>query len=258
MTNATLNFKTAPAHQVLAAAGKKILRPGGRAATEQLFEWANFQPGETVLELASSFGYSAIALAKRFGVRVVGVEKNPESVARAQDNIRAAGLEGQVDIIECDIFHLETISGQFDYVFAEAILSMQSPAGKTNILQGIRNKLKPGGKFLSHELLVCDHEEEVHRTLSQVIRMNATPLSVENWSKACETARLNVQQYQTGAMGLLNPVQLVRDEGVLDTARIVWNVLTKAPIRDRILHMRHAFKQHQQDLGYISLCAIAD
>lgn len=258
MTNATLNFKTAPAHQVLAAAGKKILRPGGRAATEQLFEWANFQPGETVLELASSFGYSALALAKRFGVRVVGVEKNPDSVARAQDNIRAAGLEGQVDIIEGDIFHLETIPGQFDYVLAEAIVSMQSPAGKAKILQGIRNKLKPGGKFLSHELFVRNHEEEVHRTLSQVIRMNVTPLSTENWSQACENAALQIQQYQIGAMGLLNPVQMIQDEGVVDTARIVWNVLTKAPIRERVLQMHHAFKQHQQDLGYIALCAVAD
>ncbi len=59
MTNATLNFQIALGHQVLAA-GKKYLRPGGRSATEQLFGWANFQPGETVLELASSFGYSAI------------------------------------------------------------------------------------------------------------------------------------------------------------------------------------------------------
>ena len=59
MTNATLNFQTASGHQILAAAGKKYLRPGGRIATEQLFQWANFQPGETVLELASGFGYSA-------------------------------------------------------------------------------------------------------------------------------------------------------------------------------------------------------
>lgn len=258
MTNAILNFRTAAGHQVLAAAGKKILRPGGRAATEQLFQWANFQAGETVLELASSFGYSAITLAKRFGVRVVGIEKNPDSVPRARDNIRAAGLEGQVDIIEGDIFHLEMIPGQFDYVFAEAILSMQSPVGKAKILQGIHHKLKPGGKFLSHELFIHNHEPEIHHTLSQVIRMNVTPLSVENWSKACETAGLNVQQYQTGAMGLLNPIQILRDEGVVDTARIVWNVLTKAPIRDRVLQMRHAFKQHQQDLGYITLCAVAD
>ena len=42
----TLNFDTAPGHQVLAVAGKTILCPGGKAATEILFTWANFQPGE--------------------------------------------------------------------------------------------------------------------------------------------------------------------------------------------------------------------
>lgn len=62
MTVTPLNLKTASGHQVLAAAGKKILRPGGRKATEILFTWVNFQPGETVLELAASFGYSAIAI----------------------------------------------------------------------------------------------------------------------------------------------------------------------------------------------------
>ena len=54
MTQTKLNFETAPGHQLLAAAGKKKLRPGGRVATEQLFQWADFQPGETLLELACS------------------------------------------------------------------------------------------------------------------------------------------------------------------------------------------------------------
>jgi len=180
MTNATLNFQTASGHQVLAAVGKKYLRPGGRTATEQLFQWANFQPGETVLELASSFGYSAIALAQHYGVKVVGVEKNPDSVARARVNIRAAGLENQIEIIEGDIFHLEAILGQFDYVLAEAILTMQSPPGKAKILAGIHNKLKPGGKFLSHELLARDKEEQIRTELAQVIRVNSTPLSEAN------------------------------------------------------------------------------
>jgi hypothetical protein len=47
MTQTALNLATAPSHVVLEAAGKTVLRPGGRAATEQLFEWANFKPGET-------------------------------------------------------------------------------------------------------------------------------------------------------------------------------------------------------------------
>lgn len=37
MTQTALNLITAPVHVVLAAAGKTVLRPGGRAATEQLF-----------------------------------------------------------------------------------------------------------------------------------------------------------------------------------------------------------------------------
>jgi len=94
---------------VLAAAGKRFFATGGRAATEQLFQWADFQPGETVLELAASFGISAIALAKRFGVRVVGVERNPDSVAcaRANPGGRSGGPSRGA---RGDIFNLETIS----------------------------------------------------------------------------------------------------------------------------------------------------
>jgi cyclopropane fatty-acyl-phospholipid synthase-like methyltransferase len=255
MTNATLNLKTAPGHEVLAAAGKKMLRPGGKIATEMLFEWADFQPGETVLELAASFGYSSIALAERFGVKVVGVEKNPDSVARARANIAAAGLTDRVEIVEGDIFHLDRIPEQFDYVLAEAILTMQSVSGKAKIISGICDRLKPGGKFLSHELLARSQEAEIHQALSEVIRVNSTPLSESNWIAVCQNAGLQVEKHQTGVMGLLNGWRMIQDEGFVDTVRIFWNILSKSQIRDRVLAMRRVFQHYQQDLGYIILCA---
>lgn len=255
MTNATLNLQTATGHQVLAAAGKKYLRPGGRSATEQLFAWANFQPGDTVLELASSFGYSAIALAQRYQVRVVGIEKNPDSVARARANVAAAGLTDQITFIEGDIFHLEQLSEQFDYVLAEAILSMQSAAGKAKILVGVCDRLKPGGKLLSHELLAQHHEAEIHRDLAQIIRSNTTPLSTQNWIAAIATAGLSVQQHRTGSMALLNLRCMIKDEGLLSTLRILWNVATQTPMRQRVLAMRQVFQKYRQDLGYIVLCS---
>ena len=255
MAPTTINLPTAPGHQVLAAAGKKILRPGGKAATEQLFVWANFQPGETVLELASSFGYSAIALAKRFGVRVVGVEKNPDSVARARANIEAAGLADRIQIIEGDIFQLDAIPGEFDYVLAEAILSMQSGSGKAKILNSIQRRLKPGGRFLSHELLAKNREAEIHQALSQEIKMNTTPLSAANWIATLAADGLQVQQHQTGGMALLNLRAMIQDEGVLGTAKILWNISTKPQIRLRVLQMRRIFQKYDQDLGYIVLVA---
>ena len=255
MTNTALNFKTAPGHEVLAAAGKRMLRPGGKLATKQLFEWADFQPGETVLELAASFGYSSIALAKRFGVKVVGVEKNPESVARARANVAAAGLSDRVEFVEGDIFHLDRLSQQFDWVLAEAILTMQSPSGKAKIVSGICDRLKPGGKFLSHELLVKNRESEIHKALSEAIRVNSTPLSESGWIAVCQNAGLQVEKCQTGAMGLLNLRRMLQDEGFVGTVRILWNILSRSQIRDRILAMRRVFQHYQQDLGYILISA---
>ncbi|MBE9162240.1 cyclopropane-fatty-acyl-phospholipid synthase family protein [Tychonema sp. LEGE 06208] len=255
MTDTTLNFKTAPGHVVLAAAGKTMLRPGGKAATEMLLELADFKPGDTVLELAASFGYSSIALAERFGVKVVGVEKNPDSVARARANVAAAGLSDRVEIIEGDILHLDRITQEFDWVLAEAILTMQSPSGKAKILSGIGDRLKPGGKFLSHELLAKNRESEIHKALSEVIRVNSTPLSESGWITLCQNAGLQVEKYQTGGMGLLNLRRMLNDEGFVGTVRIVWNVLSRSQIRDRILAMRRVFQKYQQDLGYIIICA---
>ncbi len=257
MTQTKLNFETASGHQLLAAAGKKTLRPGGRVATEQLFQWANFRSGETVLELASSFGDSAISLAQRYNVRVVGIEKNSDSVARARANVAAAGLGDRIQIIEGDIFHLDRLTEQFDYVLAEAILTMQSPSGKAKILASIHDRLKPGGKFLSHELAAQNREAEIHHALAEAIRVNATPSSEANWIAAYEAAGLTVQHHHLGSMNLLNPRQILQDEGAIGTARILWNVLTQTPLRKRVLAMRRVFQKYQQDLGYIVLCAVA-
>jgi cyclopropane fatty-acyl-phospholipid synthase-like methyltransferase len=258
ITQPILNLKTAPSHVVLAAAGKTVLRPGGRAATELLFRWANFQPGETVLELASGLGNSAIALAKRCGVQVVGIEKDPSRVAIAQANARSAGMEQQIQFIQGDIFQLEAISDSFDYVLAEAILTMQSPAGKAKILSGVHDRLKVGGKFLSHELFVRDHLASLQQDLTRATRVNASPLPEPDWITVFNQAALTVTQQQTGAMKLLDPAQVLQDEGLARTIRIAWTVLTQPIIRDRILMMRRVLTQHQKDLGYIALCAVRE
>jgi cyclopropane fatty-acyl-phospholipid synthase-like methyltransferase len=255
MSQLTLNFETATVHQVLAAAGKRMLRPGGRSASEQLFQWAGFQANETVLELASSFGDSAIALAQRYQVRVVGIEKNPDSVARARANIAAAGLSDRIEIIEWDIFLLNDLTEKFDYVLAEAILTMQPPSGKANILASLRDHLKPGGKFLSHELVAQHRGSEIHHVLAETIHANSTPLSEANWIAACEAVGFTVQHHQVGAMGLLNPWQMLHDEGAIATVRFLWNVFTQPPLRKRVLAMRHVLQHYQEDLGYIILSA---
>ena len=92
-----------------------------------------------------------------------------------------AGLTDQVEIIEGDIFHLKRVKEQFDYVLAEAILTMQSAAGKAKILAGISDRLKPNGQFLSHELRIGDADVKIiYRDLSTTIRVNAVPFPAED------------------------------------------------------------------------------
>ncbi len=251
-----LDLKNAPGHQVLAAAGKKALRPGGFGATERLFKFAEFRRGETVLELASGLGYTAIRLAKRYGVHVTGIEKNPDNIARARANVSAAGLASQVEILEGDIFHLDQIDKKFDYVLAEAILTMQSDAGKPRILSEIYNCLKPGGKFLSHELRVeGSNADIIRKELSSVIRVNANPLSTDGWLSTVQQANLTVVDYDTGPLTLLNPVAIATEEGLPTLLTIIWNVLTRPVIRQRISAMRQIFSRYRNNLGYMVLVA---
>jgi ubiquinone/menaquinone biosynthesis C-methylase UbiE len=250
-----IDFETAPSYQILAAAGKKVLRPGGRSATRQLFRWANFQPGEKVLELAASFGESAITIARQYGVKVVGLERNPDSVALAKANIAAAGLSDQIEIIEGNVLQLDHLTEKFDYVLAEAILTMQSASGKAKILEDIKDRLKPGGKFLSHELMARSREAEIHEVLSATIRANSTPLSEAHWIATYKDAGLIVQQDRIGAMKLLNPWQMLQDEGTKAMLRFFWNFCTQVLLRRQVLAMLHVFHQYREDLGYIIMTA---
>jgi cyclopropane fatty-acyl-phospholipid synthase-like methyltransferase len=256
MTQATLQFETASGYELLSAAGKTVLRPGGRKATEQLLDWANFTPGETVLELASGVGTSAIALAKQYNVTVTGIEKNPTHVAIAQARVKAAGLEGQVWIRQGDIFTLESITRQFDYVLAEAILTMQSPMGKAKILQAVSDRLKPGGKFLSHEVAVHHRETELHHVLSEIVRVNVTPLSPSGWITTLKDAGLKVDHQHVGRMHLLNPTAVIEDEGWANALWMGLNIALRPKMRSRIVAMYQTFQHHQHDLNYIILVSM--
>lgn len=247
-----IDIDTLPGHEVLALAGKKVLRPGGLTATRRLFKWAKFEQGRTLLELASSFGLNLKTLAVNYGLKVTGIDNSKASVARATQK-----LQGQphITIVHGDILELNALKDQYDYILAEAIVTMQAGPRKAKILANAYRRLKPGGKLLMHELVFTKDTEQMHRELSKVILVNANALTEQGWRAELEQAGFVVEQCEIGPMSLLTPAGLLRDEGLTGIAKIVGSVIINAKIRKRVLAMRAFFSSHQDKLAHITLCA---
>jgi cyclopropane fatty-acyl-phospholipid synthase-like methyltransferase len=78
----------------LAVIGKKVIHPGGRRSTEELFRLAGLKAGQHVLDVGAGVGTTAIEIARRFGCRVTAIDIDPVMLSRAQANVQAAGVEG--------------------------------------------------------------------------------------------------------------------------------------------------------------------
>ena len=76
-----------------------------------------------ILEVGALYGYSAILMAKNSppGVEIVSVEKNPEHVRIAKENIKRANMERSIRVVEGDgRTELGKLTGGFDLVFLDA------------------------------------------------------------------------------------------------------------------------------------------
>lgn len=75
---------------------------------------------QTVLELGSAIGYSAINMAlldKQ--IKVKTIERDTERYVQAIENVERLNLQNQIEIINDDIFNIE-LSQKFDLIFIDA------------------------------------------------------------------------------------------------------------------------------------------
>ena len=89
-----------------------------------LFALATSQAGIEVLEVGGSRGYSSIWLAagaRLLGGRVVSLEQDPVKCEAWRANVRDAGLDEWIDLVEDDAFEtLRETQDLFDLVFLDA------------------------------------------------------------------------------------------------------------------------------------------
>lgn len=239
-------------HWLLAKLGKRVLRPGGRKLTTWMVEAAN-PTGKRVVELAPGLGLTAAEVLERHPQSYVGVDEDAHAVESTQ---RAVGSRGTVVTAKAHETGLDT--GSADLIIGEAMLTMQGNRGKEAIIAEAWRVLSPGGTYAIHELALTPDDvdestaDELRKALARSIRVNARPLTVAEWTALFESQGFEVVAARTAPMGLLDPKQLLADEGPR-VARIMVNLLRNPDARARVLDMRRTFTKYRDHLAAVSL-----
>ena len=118
--------------------------------TERFFRSASIGPGQRVLDLGSGVGDVAMLAAKLVGPsgEVVGVERDPGSIARARARVAEAGLRN-VTFTQSDVSQIPS-SEPFNAVVGRFILMFHPDP--LAVLRSLTPLVRPGGVVAFHDL----------------------------------------------------------------------------------------------------------
>jgi ubiquinone/menaquinone biosynthesis C-methylase UbiE len=134
----------------MAVIGKRVIHPGGRAATEQLLERAAISADTEVLDVGCGVATTPITVAERFGADVTAVDIEPLMLQRAHEAVEAAHVADRVQVRQGDILALDFPDDAFDVVIAEAVTMFVDRARAARELIRV---CRPGGRVLATEFM---------------------------------------------------------------------------------------------------------
>lgn len=151
----------------------------------KMLEVAGVKKGDVVYDLGCGDGRIVVMAAKKYGVKAVGYDINPERIKEARANVKANNVGHLVRIEQKDIFTLD-LSG------ASVITLYLLPRLNVKLIPQLE-KLKPGSRIVSHDfdmegvtpdkvIHYTSKEDQTHHT----IYLWTTPLKKEKKAKAAE------------------------------------------------------------------------
>lgn len=129
------------------------------------------QKPKRILEVGCAIGYSSILFASTLGadVEIITVERNEKMIEKAKENIKLAGLENNITILEGDAEEkLKEVDGEFDMIFLDAA------KGQYQLFYDmVIDKLKVDGLLISDNILykgMVAHDDFVIRRKKTIVK----------------------------------------------------------------------------------------
>jgi hypothetical protein len=191
-------------------AGKDVIWvPTPDDVVDRMLTMAQVTAQDFVMDLGAGDGKIAIAAAKKFGARAVGIEYNADRATHANANAAAAGVagngQGKAMIRQADIF-------QTDFSQATVVTLYLLPALNMKLRPQLL-AMRPGTRVVSHSFTMEDWEaDEVSSVDGRRAYFWVVPANVVgNWTLEAANQRLDVALEQTfqkinGTVGLA-PIQ---------------------------------------------------
>ncbi len=134
-------------------AGKDVIWvPTPDEVVDRMLRMAQVTPKDYVVDLGAGNGKIAIAAAKNFGARSLGIEYNPDMAKHAQENVVKAGVAARAKVVQGDIF-------QSDFSSA-TVVTMYLLPGLNLKLRPQLLSMKPGTRVVSHSFTMDDWEAD--------------------------------------------------------------------------------------------------
>jgi SAM-dependent methyltransferase len=233
----------------MAVIGKRVIHPGGRAATEQLLRRAAISADAKVLDIGCGVGTTAITVAERFGAGVTAVDIEPLMLQRAQKAVQAADANERVHVRQGDILALDFPDDVFDIVIAEAVTMF---VDRSRAARELIRVCRPGGRVLATEFMWRrpPSEEAREAFLGQVcpgLRFD----TAEDWLRIYTEAGLSSVEIDEGPFEMMSPKGFVQDEGVGRSLSVMGRVMTRPAYLKKMIWLMPRMRRAVPYLGYI-------
>jgi len=120
-----------------------IYVPTPQPIVDKMLEMAEVKKGDVVYDLGCGDGRIVVTAAKKYGVKAIGFDIDPQRVREALENVRSNKVEHLVTIKQEDIFKL-------DLREASVVTLYLLPDLNVRLMPQLA-KLKPGSRIVSHD-----------------------------------------------------------------------------------------------------------
>ncbi len=238
-------------YQLMVALGKKVIHPGGKQSTKELYEMANFKPHHSVLEIGCGVGTTGIDIVRKYGCNITLTDIDHRMIAKAVENVKASGLEDKIKIAESDILQLPFPDHSFDLVVIEAVTMF---VDRQKAIEEIMRVCKPKGIVIEHEFIWRKKPTtEARKIFEDEICPGIDFDSAGDWISVYEKNGFRMMNYTTGPFLMMTPMGFLKDEGILNTLSIFARAFSRLVYLKKMMWLMPRIMKVKDSLSYIVL-----